>query len=382
MHFMNPVPVMALVELIRGIATDEETFSLTRDLAMKLGKTPVAAEDFPAFIVNRILLPMINEAVYMLYEGVGSVEAIDTAMKLGANHPMGPLELADFIGLDTCLSVMQVLYEGLADCEIPALSAARQICRGRLARPQDGPRLLRLSRQPAGPDPLTVKTRRLPSPPNLVLLRPIRYQAVTIACYCGCEQDCAERFLVTACLDNCPALVLNADFRPLSYFPLSLWSWQDAIKAVFLDRVNIIDHYDVRVRSPSLEMRLPSVISLKEYMPAARHPAFTRFNVFLRDRFSCQYCGEPYPSHDLTFDHLVPRSRGGRTTWVNVVTACGSCNLLKGNRLPRESGMYPRHRPVQPTTYMLQENGRAFPPNYLHQSWRDYLYWDTELDPF
>jgi 3-hydroxybutyryl-CoA dehydrogenase len=115
MHFMNPVPVMTLVELIRGIATDEDTFAVTRDLALKLGKTPVAAEDFPAFIVNRILLPMVNEAVYTLYEGVGTVEAIDTAMKLGANHPMGPLELADFIGLDTCLSVMQVLYEGLAD---------------------------------------------------------------------------------------------------------------------------------------------------------------------------------------------------------------------------------------------------------------------------
>ena len=115
MHFMNPVPVMTLVEVIRGIATDEATFAATRDLALKLGKTPVAAEDFPAFIVNRILLPMINEAVYTLYEGVGSVAAIDTAMKLGANHPMGPLELADFIGLDTCLSIMQVLYEGLAD---------------------------------------------------------------------------------------------------------------------------------------------------------------------------------------------------------------------------------------------------------------------------
>jgi 3-hydroxybutyryl-CoA dehydrogenase len=115
MHFMNPVPVMTLVELIRGIATDETTFQQVRELAVKLGKTPVAAEDFPAFIVNRILQPMINEAVYTLYEGVGSVEAIDTAMRLGANHPMGPLELADFIGLDTCLSVMQVLYEGLAD---------------------------------------------------------------------------------------------------------------------------------------------------------------------------------------------------------------------------------------------------------------------------
>ncbi|HEX4080013.1 MAG TPA: 3-hydroxybutyryl-CoA dehydrogenase, partial [Rhizomicrobium sp.] len=115
MHFMNPVPAMQLVELIRGIATDEPTFQTIHALALKLGKTPVAAEDFPAFIVNRILLPMINEAVYTLYEGVGNVEAIDTAMRLGANHPMGPLQLADFIGLDTCLSVMQVLYEGLAD---------------------------------------------------------------------------------------------------------------------------------------------------------------------------------------------------------------------------------------------------------------------------
>jgi 3-hydroxybutyryl-CoA dehydrogenase len=115
MHFMNPVPVMQLVELIRGIATEEATFAAIRELAVRLGKQPVAAEDFPAFIVNRILLPMINEAVYTLYEGVGSVDAIDTAMRLGANHPMGPLELADFIGLDTCLSVMQVLYEGLAD---------------------------------------------------------------------------------------------------------------------------------------------------------------------------------------------------------------------------------------------------------------------------
>ena len=115
MHFMNPVPVMQLIELIRGIATDEDTYLKIRDLSVKLGKTPAVAEDFPASIVNRILLPMINEAVYTLYEGVGSVEAIDTAMRLGANHPMGPMELADFIGLDTCLAVMNVLYDGLAD---------------------------------------------------------------------------------------------------------------------------------------------------------------------------------------------------------------------------------------------------------------------------
>lgn len=115
MHFMNPVPAMKLVEIIRGIATEEDTYQAVKALAERLGKTPITAEDFPAFIVNRILLPMINEAVYTLYEGVGTVESIDNAMKLGARHPMGPLELADFIGLDTCLSIMQVLYEGLAD---------------------------------------------------------------------------------------------------------------------------------------------------------------------------------------------------------------------------------------------------------------------------
>ena len=114
-HFMNPVPLMELVELIRGIATDDGTFESSKAFVIKLGKTIAVSEDFPAFIVNRILLPMINEAIYTLYEGVGNVEAIDTAMRLGAHHPMGPLELADFIGLDTCLSVMQVLHEGLAD---------------------------------------------------------------------------------------------------------------------------------------------------------------------------------------------------------------------------------------------------------------------------
>ena len=115
MHFMNPVPMMKLVELIRGLATDHETFSEVQELTRELGKTGTVSEDFPAFIVNRILLPMINEAVYTLYEGVGNVDSIDSSMKLGANHPMGPFELADFIGLDTCLAVMQVLYEGLAD---------------------------------------------------------------------------------------------------------------------------------------------------------------------------------------------------------------------------------------------------------------------------
>jgi len=115
LHFMNPAPVMQLVEIIRGIATSKETFTTIRTLVENLNKTTAVSEDFPAFIVNRVLMPMINEAIYTLYEGVGTVEAIDTGMKLGANHPMGPLELADFVGLDTCLAIMQVLYEGLAD---------------------------------------------------------------------------------------------------------------------------------------------------------------------------------------------------------------------------------------------------------------------------
>lgn len=178
--------------------------------------------------------------------------------------------------------------------------------------------------------------------------------------------------------DSCPALVLNADYRPLSYFPLSLWSWQTAIKAVFLRRVNIVCEYDRLVHSPSTELRLPSVIALKKYVRPARHPAFTRFNLFLRDRFSCQYCGL---GDDLTFDHIVPRSQGGRTTWQNVTTACAQCNLRKGGKTPAQSGMHPKITPFRPTSHQLMENGRAFPPNFLHESWRDYLYWDSELEP-
>ncbi|MBV1701920.1 MAG: HNH endonuclease [Hyphomicrobiales bacterium] len=178
--------------------------------------------------------------------------------------------------------------------------------------------------------------------------------------------------------DACPALVLNADFRPLSYYPLSLWSWQDAIKAVFLDRVNIVSNYDRVVRSASFEMQLPSVVSLKTYIKPARQPAFTRFNVFLRDRFTCQYCGT---HEDLTFDHVTPRSKGGMTTWENVVAACACCNLRKSDRLPAEVHMFPSQRPFQPSVTDLHQNGRLFPPNYLHESWMDYLYWDTELEP-
>ena len=179
-------------------------------------------------------------------------------------------------------------------------------------------------------------------------------------------------------VESCPALVLNADYRPLSYYPLSLWSWQDAVKAVFMDRVNIVSEYDRVVRSPSFEFRLPSVVSLKTFIKPARYPAFTRFNVFLRDRFTCQYCGD---RSDLTFDHLVPRSKGGHTTWENVVAACSPCNLKKGGHLPGEAEMWPAQKPVRPTVHELHKNGRLFPPNYLHDSWQDYLYWDTELEP-
>ncbi len=179
-------------------------------------------------------------------------------------------------------------------------------------------------------------------------------------------------------LEQSPALVLNADYRPLSYFPLSLWPWQEAVKAVFLERVNIVSEYDRIVHSPSFQMQLPSVVSLKRYVRPSRRPAFTRFNVFLRDRFNCQYCGD---GDDLTFDHMVPRWNGGTTCWTNVVTACAPCNLRKGGRTLREARMTPRVSPFEPSMHDLQKNGRAFPPNYLHESWRDYLYWDTELEP-
>ncbi len=146
------------------------------------------------------------------------------------------------------------------------------------------------------------------------------------------------------------------------------------------ERVNVVSVYNHKIHSPSSEMALPSVISLKEYIPVSRRPAFTRFNVFLRDRFACQYCGDGFPTHDLTFDHVIPRSRGGRTTWDNVVTACSPCNLQKGDHLPHKINMHPLVRPTEPTSFVLQEHGRAFPPNYLHESWRDFLYWDSELE--
>ena len=166
--------------------------------------------------------------------------------------------------------------------------------------------------------------------------------------------------------EACPALVLNADYRPLSYYPLSIWCWQDAIKAVFLDRVNIVSEYDKVVRSPTFEFRLPSVISLKTYVKPSRHPAFTRFNVFLRDRFSCQYCGD---WEDLTFDHVIPRSKGGNSTWENIVTCCAPCNRRKGDRLPRQVGMKPRRKPRAPSpTIFIHVASPSIPA-----AWEQYL---------
>tara|TARA_B100000579_G_scaffold422072_1_gene423640 strand:- start:235 stop:798 length:564 start_codon:yes stop_codon:yes gene_type:complete len=185
---------------------------------------------------------------------------------------------------------------------------------------------------------------------------------------------------VPICGESFPALVLNADYRPLNYFPLSLCSWQETVKAVFTNKVNVVSEYEEKVHSPNIIMRLPSVIALREYVLNSRKPAFTRFNLFLRDGFCCQYCGCQFSAEELTFDHVIPRSRGGRTIWDNVVSACASCNVNKGHKLLSEIGIKPIKQPSEPNNYELQANGRAFPPNYLHKSWRDFLYWDTELD--
>ena len=182
-------------------------------------------------------------------------------------------------------------------------------------------------------------------------------------------------------LESCPSLVLNADYRPLSYFPLSVWHWQDAIKACCQDRVQVIATYDRIVSSPGQQIQLPSVIALKDYIHLDRRPAFTRMNVFLRDNFTCQYCSTAHVADKLTFDHIIPRSKGGKTTWQNIVTACQSCNLAKGSRDLRDTPFRLARTPVQPNSYQLYEAGRAFPRSNLHQSWLDYLYWDIELQP-
>lgn len=173
-----------------------------------------------------------------------------------------------------------------------------------------------------------------------------------------------------------PCLILNADYQPLSYYPLSLWSWQDAVKAVFLDRVSVVNQYEQEVHSANMSMPLPSVVALKDFVPQNRAPAFTRFNLFLRDGFQCVYCGS---GNELTFDHVHPRRLGGQTSWDNIVAACTKCNLKKGGRTPAQAGMVINRAPRQPSIYELQAQGRRFPPGYLHESWLDFLYWDLEL---
>lgn len=175
------------------------------------------------------------------------------------------------------------------------------------------------------------------------------------------------------------ALVLNADYRPLSVKPLLLWNWCDAVHAAISGRVHVVETYDRVIRSPSFEMKLPSVIALKSYQTRTRWAPFTRYSIFLRDDYRCAYCGQRFRSEDLTFEHVTPRARGGKTTWENVVTACGPCNLRKRDRTPREAGMPLLFPPYRPTLADLDEIGRKYPPNHLHETWRDYLYWDSAL---
>ena len=175
-----------------------------------------------------------------------------------------------------------------------------------------------------------------------------------------------------------PALILNADYRPLSYFPLSLWPWQEAIKAVYLKRVNVAAEYEEVVRSEKLTLPLPSVIVLKNYVVPTKAVPFTRATLFLRDEFTCQYCG--YKGKDLTFDHVVPKSRGGKTRWDNVVAACQSCNLKKAAKTTSQAGFKLKKVPTKPSPEVLLNKGKKFPPSDMHKSWNDFLYFEKDFD--
>ncbi len=174
-------------------------------------------------------------------------------------------------------------------------------------------------------------------------------------------------------------LVLNADFRPLSYHPLSLWTWKEAVTALLLERVNLVENYDVVVHSPSIELEVPSVVALKRYVRFDGQPAFTRYNIYLRDGFSCQYCGSRFPTNELTFDHVQPKSRGGRTEWHNVVSACAPCNIKKSNRTPHEAHMPLVSPPGVPSVRALNAMARGLNNANVHHTWVDYVYWDSEL---
>ncbi len=175
-------------------------------------------------------------------------------------------------------------------------------------------------------------------------------------------------------------LVLNADYRPLSYHPLSLWSWKDAVSALLLERVNLVEIYDKVVHSPSLDIHVPSVVALKRYVTFNGRPAFTRYNIYLRDGFCCQYCGDRFSTRELTFDHVMPRSRGGLTEWSNVVAACSPCNLRKANRTPEEADMPLIQDALEPSIRHLNQVARHIAAANVHHTWQDYLYWDSELD--
>jgi 5-methylcytosine-specific restriction endonuclease McrA len=177
------------------------------------------------------------------------------------------------------------------------------------------------------------------------------------------------------------ALVLNADYRPLNLFPLSLWSWQDAVAAVFLDRVTVVSSYERTVRSERVAMRLPSVIALRNYVPVQRHPPLTRYNIYLRDGFTCQYCRVGFHARDLTFDHVVPRCRGGLTTWENIATACSDCNRRKGAMSLERCGLTLVRKPSRPSAADLLRLETRAPHASLHRDWIDFVYWDSALEP-
>ena len=182
-------------------------------------------------------------------------------------------------------------------------------------------------------------------------------------------------------------LVLNADFQPLKYFPLSLepWEWTMflIVKGIItgVERLIVLEEYDdVFVHTPSRTFALPSVVAHKQFVPPPKRVPFTKFNIYLRDDFTCQYTGEKCDPEDLTFDHVLPRAQGGKTTWTNIVTASRRINEMKDNRTPRQAGLHLIKKPREPNHHELLEKGRKYPPKYLHESWMDYLYWNAELD--
>jgi 5-methylcytosine-specific restriction endonuclease McrA len=182
-------------------------------------------------------------------------------------------------------------------------------------------------------------------------------------------------------LNDCPALVLNADYRPLDVFPyLSTWNWQEAVHAVHLGKVSVVAEYDRVIRSARNEIRLPSVVALKEYVWRKRSAPFNRRNVLIRDRHICQYCSERFTSQELTYEHVLPRSRGGATSWLNISMACVPCNQRKGNRTPEEAGMKLIRQPFEPSLDQLARWEGKVRRGHIHETWQDWVYWEAELE--